>query len=58
MALGIAKNVFQSVITWPGHTAVSPSVPSGPLRSTRAGTGPLDTADVLSPQTAGDTLPG
>lgn len=45
------------IITWPGHTPASPSVPSGPLQSVRAGTGSLDTAVVLSPQTAGDTPP-
>lgn len=45
------------IITWPGHTAVSPSVPSGPLQSVMAETGSLDTADALSLQRAGGTLP-
>lgn len=50
-------HLLDCIVTWPGRTAASPSVPSGPLHSARAGTGSLDTADALSLQTAGGTLP-
>lgn len=53
----LSVDLDHCIITWPGHIAAPPSVPSGPLQSAKAGTGFLDTADAPSPQTAGGTRP-
>lgn len=45
------------MITWPERNAASPSAPSGPRRSTRAGRESQDTVVAQSLQTAGGTPP-